>query len=154
MEHWELEATEAIRRTITAYNFATDRGAFEDVAACFTEDGVLEVASGERAAGRLAIVSFLEGVGPSAEPGDQVEGPAAPSYVHHHVTNIHLRSLTPSEADASSYFLVLTVVGVDHWGRYQDRLVSSADGKWLFEHRLAIVDGYASNSRFRGERDS
>ncbi|MGH8985441.1 MAG: nuclear transport factor 2 family protein [Acidimicrobiia bacterium] len=152
MEQWELEASEAIRRTITAYNFATDRGAFEDVAECFTENGVLELASGERVTGRAAIVSLLEGVGPNADRSDNADGAATPSYVHHHVTNVHFRSLMPSAADVSCYFLVLTAVGTDHWGRYRDRLVRSGDGRWLFEHRLAIADGYAPHSRFLRER--
>jgi hypothetical protein len=156
LEQWELEASEAIRRTIIAYNFGTDRGSFEDVAECFTEGGVLELASGQRATGRAAIVSMLEGVGPSAHPGDDAGGAAAPAYLHHHVTNVHLRSLTPRAADVSSYFLVLTSVGADHWGRYRDQLVRSRDGRWLLEHRLAVVDGYAPDSRFlrNGARDA
>jgi hypothetical protein len=152
LEQWELEASEAIRRTITAYNFATDRGTLEEVAECFTGNGVLELASGQRATGRAAIVSLLEGVGPNSNLGDDARGTATPSYVHHHVTNVHFRSLTPSEADVSSYFLVLTAVGTDHWGRYRDLLVPSGDGRWLLEHRLAIADGYAPDSRFLQER--
>jgi ketosteroid isomerase-like protein len=154
LELWELEATEAIRRTITAYNFGTDRGAFEEVADCFTENGVLEVATGERAQGRPAIVAMLQGVAPHANSADAEGAATTAHYVHHHVTNIHLRSLTDHDADVSSYFLVLTAVGVDHWGRYRDRLVRAEDGQWRFEHRLAVVDGHARESRFVRDGDA
>ncbi len=53
-------------------------------------------------------------------------------YLHHSVTTLHFvdrgrraRSAPPG------YFSVLTRVGLDHWGRYRDRLVP-VDGRWLF----------------------
>jgi hypothetical protein len=43
-------------------------------------------------------------------------------------------------AAARSYFQVLTMRGLDHWGRYTDRFVSH-DGTWQFSHRSVRVDG-------------
>jgi len=51
-----------------------------------TENGVFELASGERAQRRSTIVRMLEGVRQSARPGDEAEDAAAPSFVCHHVT--------------------------------------------------------------------
>jgi len=71
-----------------ADNFGTDSGAFEEVADCFTENGVFELASGERAQRRSTIVRMLEGVRQTARPGDEAEdaAAAAASFVCHHVT--------------------------------------------------------------------
>ena len=43
MEAWELAVREAIRHTIASYTYFNDRGRFDDAAACFATDGVLEV---------------------------------------------------------------------------------------------------------------
>ena len=43
-------------------------------------------------------------------------------------------------ASARSYFQVLTVRGLDHWGRYTDRFVRDGE-QWLFSHRSVRVDG-------------
>ena len=38
--------------------------------------------------------------------------------------------------------LRIAETGVDHWGRYRDRLIP-ADGGWRFAHRSVRTDGYA-----------
>ena len=37
---------------------------------------------------------------------------------------------------------MVSETGLDHWGRYRDRLVP-ADGGWRFAHRSVRTDGYA-----------
>ena len=56
---------EAVRHTIASYTYAADNGRFDDVAALFAVDGVLEVQGigGARAEGRDAILGFFRGVG-------------------------------------------------------------------------------------------
>jgi hypothetical protein len=49
---------------------------------------------------------------------------------------------------ASSYFLALTNIGVDHWGRYRDVLVP-VNGRWLFASREAVADGFSPESLMR-----
>ena len=49
-------------------------------------------------------------------------------------------------ATASSYFATYTEIGLDHWGRYQDRLVR-LDAAWLLAHRKVRVDGASPGSR-------
>ena len=59
-ELWELVAREQIRHTIAAYTVAGDSGRFEEIAAQFTEDGVLDVRGQARAEGRAAIAALPE----------------------------------------------------------------------------------------------
>jgi ketosteroid isomerase-like protein len=80
MEHWELSAREAVRHTIASYTYAADSGHFDDVAALFAPDGVLEVhgIGGAVAEGRDAILGFFQGVGgdvvtTAPEPADALE---------------------------------------------------------------------------------
>ena len=47
----------------------------------------------------------------------------------------------------SSYFLVITDIGTDHWGRYRDRFEPVED-RWLIAHRQVTTDGYAAGSAF------
>ena len=51
------------------------------------------------------------------------------------------RSTCSSEthAKARSYYLFLTVHGLDHWGRYLDEF-APVDGKWLITHRREMTD--------------
>jgi hypothetical protein len=141
MELWELSAREAVRHTIASYTYAADNGKFEDVAALFAVDGVLEVqgTGGARAEGRDAILGFFHGVG-----GDVVTT-APPGRMQHHVTSVRVAVVSPTEATATCYFTVMTGAGVDHWGRYKDTLVAdhgTLDGdRWLFAYRLVRTDG-------------
>jgi hypothetical protein len=59
--------------------------------------------------------------------------------------------VTPAAIEVSSYFLVITDIGADHWGRYRDRFVPVGD-RWLIAHRQVTTDGYAVGSAFRPER--
>src|SRR5262245_2536883 len=54
-----LVAREAIRDIVARYAHAADRGRFDDVAALFAEDGVLELPDGRRPVGPAAIGAFL-----------------------------------------------------------------------------------------------
>jgi SnoaL-like domain len=66
--------------------------------------------------------------------------------LRHYSTNVTITVESPTEATARSAFLVLAESGLDHWGRYRDRLVP-ADGQagtgWRFAHRTVRTDGYA-----------
>ena len=136
MEAWELAAREAIRHTIASYTYHADRGRFDDVAALFAADGVLEVdgIGGARAEGRDAIRAFFGGVG-----GD-VQTTAPPGRMQHHVASVWIDVSSPREARAACYFTVMTGAGVDHWGRYRDTFTPDGDA-WLFAHRLVRTDG-------------
>src|SRR5436190_20656615 len=95
---WELDARERIRDTIAAYHEAGDRFRLDDLAACFTENGVLEIRGQAPAVGRAAIVALVNR--PASEP-------APPGfYVRHHVSSVRIESVAPDEARSTAYFLV------------------------------------------------
>jgi SnoaL-like domain len=138
MELWELVAREEIRETLARYHHAGDSGRFADMAALFAPDGVLEIKGEQTVEGRAAIVEFLSGVN-----RDVVAMSSVPM-LRHYSTNVTLTVASPAEATAASAFLVLAESGLDHWGRYRDRLVPG-DGGWRFAHRVVRTDGYAEN---------
>ena len=55
-----LEENDAIREVMARYCFALDDGRFADMAALFTEDGVMEGMDGRRFEGRAAIAAFCQ----------------------------------------------------------------------------------------------
>jgi len=67
--------------------------------------------------------------------------------VRHNVTNVRFEAVSPTEATVASYFTVFTEIGLDHMGRYRDRLVPVGD-RWLIAHRLVSTDWRAPNSTF------
>lgn len=135
MELWELSAREEIRETLARYNQFGDSGRFDEMAALFAIDGVLEVKGEQAVVGRDAIVEYLNGV-----KRDVVALSDVPM-LRHYATNVTITVSSPQEATAASSFLVLAENGLDHWGRYRDRLVP-ADGGWRFAQRLVRTDGY------------
>ena len=140
----ELRAREQIRDTISRYNHAGDRGRLDELAACFAEDGVLEIVGTGEFVGPAAIVAQLRGV--VAEGARAVERPS----VSHHVSSIKIELTSARSASAYSYFLVFTEIGLDHWGRYSDRFCCR-NGEWLLAHRRVRVQGATPNSRMAPE---
>ena len=143
MEMWELAIRESVRQTLADYTAGTDRNRIEDVAACFAPDGSLKFSGGEPMIGPEAIVAGL---------GTQVDrfaaGPVPLTHVRHHVSSVRFGAVARDRVEVSSYFLALTDIGVDHWGRYRDVLIP-VDGRWLFASREAVADGFSSESLMR-----
>jgi hypothetical protein len=134
MEPWEIEARLAIQQTIARYTHAGDSGRSTDFAEAFTADGVMEVYGEAPISGRQAIVAFLE---------DQKTSLASAMdrrHIRHFVSSLRIDFPSSDEATASSYFMAVTQIGPDHWGRYRDRFVP-VDGEWLIAHRFVRVDG-------------
>jgi len=139
MDIAELVARESIRDLVAQYAHAADRGKFEEVAGLFTADGILELPEGQRLVGAEAIRTFLGGV------GADLRGATQRAWVRHHVSSHRIVVENPAHAVGFAYFLVVTERGVDHWGRYHDRYLST-DGVWRFAHRRARLDGHAPDS--------
>ena len=140
MEIWELVAREQIRDTLARYNWAGDAGRLDDLAETFCADGVLEIRDFDPLRGRAEIVAFLGGV-----TGNIAASVDVKPIVRHNVANVSFTGLTPEQAHVSSYFTVVTHVGLDHVGRYRDILVPDAD-TWLIKHRKVSTDWAAPNS--------
>jgi hypothetical protein len=135
VELWELAAREAIRETVAAYAHYADSGRFEELAALFAPDGVLEIHLGKEVRGRDNIVAFLGSV------GRELEATSSTRLIRHFVANVRIDVASRTAATGASYFVALTDHGVDHWGRYRDTYVPGEGDTWLFAHRLARVDG-------------
>jgi ketosteroid isomerase-like protein len=135
MEPWEPVAREAIRETLARYAHLVDRGRLDDAAALFAEDAVLEAGDEPPARGREAIRALYAGAGTRLAAGGRAR-------IRHHVSSVTIAFDDAWTAAADSYFLAVTDRGLDHWGRYRDRLVLR-DGRWLFAHRRVRVDGRA-----------
>lgn len=142
MELSELVAREAVRDLVARATWAGDRGRSVELAGLFALDGVLDVGDhGGRWEGRDEIVRQLDAVAERVAAAGAGPGP-----VRHHVSSLVVEVTSAAEATASSYFLVLTGIGVDHWGRYRDRLAVGPDGVWRFVERVVRVDGRAPGS--------
>jgi hypothetical protein len=140
MEMWELVAREQIRDTLARYNWSGDAGRLDGVAETFCADGVLEIRGVEPLRGRSEIVAFLDDV-----TGNIAINVDVKPVVRHNVANVLFTALTPDEAQVSSYFTVVTHIGLDHFGRYRDTLVPDGDA-WLIKHRKVSTDWAASDS--------
>ena len=135
MDVWELTAREEIRELVARYAHFADSGRFEELVALFAEDGVLEIDGREPVRGRRALLEFLNGAR---------ESPRG-RFIRHHVSSVRITVSAPGVAEGSSYFLVLTERGPDHWGRDRDRYALQGD-RWVFTTRRVRVDRLASGS--------
>jgi SnoaL-like domain len=143
MEIWEIVVRESVRQTLADYTAGTDRNRIEDVASCFAPAGSLTFTGGEPMVGPAAIVAGL-----SAQVNRFAAGPVPLTHIRHHVSSIRFGAVARDRVEVSSYFLALTNIGVDHWGRYRDVLVP-VDGRWLFASREAVADGFSPESLMR-----
>ena len=157
----------AVGTRVAQYTHAGDRFRLDEFVAVFCEDGILEIRGNEPLRGRAAIMDRFRGgivaqvwwPRPRRErrTGDPRSAPggagAAPQrrIVRHNVDNVRFESVTPAEITAASYFTVFTDVGLDHLGRYRDRLVP-VDERWLIAHRFVSVDWRAADSLFAETR--
>jgi hypothetical protein len=138
MELWEVMARERIRETLARYNHAGDSGRVDELAEQFAPDGVMHIHGDEPLLGRAAIVAHLGGAVLENLAKKAVEAGEKPM-VRHHVSNLLIHSVTPTEAHAASYFLVMNRHEPDHWGRYRDTLAPHGN-RWLLTRREVRVD--------------
>jgi hypothetical protein len=143
MEIWELAIRESVRQTLADYTAGTDRNRLDDIAACFAPDGVLKISDGEPMVGPQAIVAGL-----GAQVNRFATGPVVLTLVRHHVSSLRFGMVSPDRVEVSSYFLAVTNIGVDHWGRYRD-VLCPVDDRWLFASREATADGFSPDSLMR-----
>ena len=139
MDVSELAARESIRDLVARYAHAADRGQFDEVAALFADDGVLELPDGRRLAGPAEIRAFLGGT------GETMRAAATNPFIRHHVSSHRIVVEGADAAVGYAYFLVVTERGPDHWGRYVDRYVA-VGATWRFASRRVRLDGYAPGS--------
>jgi hypothetical protein len=136
MDEAERLAREAIAKTLAACTQAGDARKADAYAACFAADGVLELV-GERLEGREAIRAWMTApsvIPPPDAPAPRGTGRRSPAYVSHHLTTCRIDLDTADNARVRTYWLVVTAIGLDHSGYYDDRFVRTGEG-WLIAHR-------------------
>ena len=134
-------ARDEIRDLVARYNANGDTGRFAQVRALFTPDAVMRIEPDQEYEGIDAIMTIFTGTSSNT---------AASSSLTHvrHFTSTHQIDLEDdSHASGRLYFAVLTDIGLDHWGRYVDRYVRTAEG-WRFARRSVSVDGWSEASLF------
>jgi uncharacterized protein (TIGR02246 family) len=126
-----------IENLMARYLFALDFRDAPAYAATFTEDGVLDFASGVLT-GRKAIGEFVNTLGNNASQAVR-EASALMARSRHNVTNIAI-DVNGDHAKARAYWTSVRVgdggkgVQVISYGHYEDELVRQ-NGKWLFSKR-------------------
>lgn len=126
----ECKDRAAIQNLLATAAQTGDTRKADDYAACFTEDGVLQLPDISHE-GREAVRSFMGGakIINNPPPPDQ-----PPSFISHNLTTCRIEFTGQGTAEARTYWIVMSAVGPDHSGFYVDKL-RKVDGTWLIAHR-------------------
>ncbi len=133
----EMLAREAIRYTMSVYNSAGDRGRMDEMMTAFAEDGSLEV-QGAVHTGREAIKQNLLAVSGVEERRGRFET-GQKVFLRHNLSTSRIEMHGPTEADAWTYFFVITEAGLTSTGLYVDQYVKAGD-RWLIKYRRVRTD--------------
>ena len=120
-------ARAAIAQTLAICTQAGDARKADAYAQSFTENGVLDL--GQRIEGREAIRRWM--AAPSVIP--QPAG-GSPGFVSHHLTTCRIELTSERTATVRTYWLVISSIGLDHSGYYDDRFLK-VDDTWLIASR-------------------
>ena len=120
-------ARAAIAQTLAICTQAGDARKADAYAQSFTENGVLDL--GERIEGRESIRRWM--AAPSVIP--QPAG-GSPGFVSHHLTTCRIDLTSERTATVRTYWLVISSIGLDHSGYYDDRFLK-VDDVWLIASR-------------------
>jgi hypothetical protein len=132
-----------VMHTMSLYHIGLDEGDFEQVGRTFTENALLEQSNGMQVSGRPAICEAFRYR--REKRFENIDRSAV--FQRHNLTTRLIEISEEASAQATSYFVVLTEVGLDHCGRYFDRF-SLSDGRWLISHRKIRLDWMHEASRF------
>lgn len=132
----------AIRSTMARYNLAGDGGDYASLARCFAADGELVLGPDLRFTGPAAIESELA-------RRARLRGHGAGSGTfQRHFLGASLLAIDGSRTTATTYFQVITELGLDHVGQYDD-VFAAIDGAWLLARRTPSLVWIHAQSRFR-----
>ena len=134
MQLTDVVDREEIRNLLTVYVQYADTGRTDEMLALFAPDAQMEPTGDPACHGREEIRAYFERAGESFRTHMTVP------LLRHHLSSIRITVTAPDEATSTSYFLAITSIGPDHWGRYKDRLARTADG-WQIVHRQLLLEG-------------
>ncbi|AMK19825.1 MULTISPECIES: nuclear transport factor 2 family protein [Sphingobium] len=137
----EMLAREAIRYTIELYNKAADNAQYELHHQVFHPDALFEVQGKGELKGPEAIIAMLH---PAAKRRGAFE---SGKFQRHNLTTTMIEFTGPDSAKVVTYIIVVTELGIDHSGRYDDEFVRSGD-RWLIMRRRATMEWARPDSRF------
>lgn len=145
----ELVARESIRATLANYTMAGDRLRVDELAATFTDDGILESefvpeSDAFRFEGREAIKGWLTRWTNTPDASQQTH---SATFVRHHLSSSQITLLSDTQASVRTYWTAYTNIGPDHCGYYLD-LMQKVDDAWLIAHRRVRLDWRSDNSLF------
>jgi ketosteroid isomerase-like protein len=133
-----LEDERAVLRTLHRYAHALDYGDEAAWIDLFTDDAVFDA----RGRNPSDVTRVTRGREALAEFAARFSWP--PAGWHKHLVIEPLVDVSGDEATATSYLAVLRDEGdvpvLWVFGRYRDRLVRCADGRWRFTERIAEVE--------------
>ncbi|WP_094647756.1 nuclear transport factor 2 family protein [Williamsia sp. 1138] len=134
---------------ISEYTLSNDRAEWERMDRIWADDAVMLVpgVGVGRYDGRETIMSRYRSLAARAKQAESArdEGKTAMTFSRHHLTSTRLSFLDSSHAVGVSYYFVITDVGYDHSGCYEDRFTRTA-GRWLISERKTLVEHVASES--------
>lgn len=127
-----LEDERAIAHVLHTYGYGLDYGLEDEYVDCWTEDAVLDWPNHPLYCGRPAIAAAF------------AAHTHAPDKWHKHVVVDARVEVDGEHARAESYFMRLDTSDggpyIRSFGRYRDRLVRGADGRWRFSERRAEAE--------------
>ena len=134
-------ARDEIRDLVARYNANGDTGRFAQVRELFVADAVMRIEPDQEYVGIEAIMTIFTGTSSNTATSGSL------THVRHFTSTHQIDFEDDSHASGRLYFAVLTDIGLDHWGRYVDRYVRTAEG-WRFTRRSVSVDGWSESSLF------
>lgn len=140
-----LVTGDPVRSVLERCHEAERAGRLTTFVSCFAPAAVLED-GGRRCAGRDAILRAYEQLRSRPRAAGTPRWPV----VQREVTDIEVRLLQNGEAHGTSEFVARTPDGVDHRGRYVDRMRLVGD-RWLIVHRQVVVTAASGTSPLRAE---
>lgn len=143
METREVEARVQIQALLATHANRGDAGDVRAMIDLYAPGATYELPNGTVMRGTRQMREILGG----ASSGSTGDGWGL-EYMRHHLTTARIELVGDTEAHSDSYFANINNRGLDHWGRWQDRFVRSADRGWLFRSRKVSVEGSVEGSWF------
>jgi SnoaL-like domain len=144
----EVIARESIRETIANYTIAGDNRDAALFNAQWTEDALFEFEFPPLPAFRCEGIDQIRARSASWTPLP-AKDPALRSatFIRHNLTTCRIELTSQNTANAKTYFIVITDIGLDHAGTYTDKLVRQGN-RWLFAHRRVDLNWRSPESCF------
>lgn len=137
----EMLAREAIRFKLELYCRASDNANYALHHQVFHPDGVFDLQGQGELRGPDEIIAFLL---PAAEKRGAFE---PGNFQRHNLTTTMIDFTDAQTARVTTYIIVVTELGVDHTGRYDDVFTRHQE-RWLIKRRKVTMEWARPDSRF------